>query len=91
MLLLAIVTTIFRSISILQLEDAPGSNISSAADALRRSIATVTTVGYGDHYPITPSGRLLAGTLMLTGSGVVGGGSSERTTIDVAPVTCSTA
>ena len=35
------------------------------------SIATLTTVGYGDVYPITPTGRILAGVIALLGIGLV--------------------
>ncbi|MBK7337607.1 MAG: ion transporter [Saprospirales bacterium] len=35
------------------------------------SIATITTVGYGDVYPITPGGKILAGMIALLGIGLV--------------------
>lgn len=35
------------------------------------SIATLTTVGYGDAFPITPVGKLLAGFTALTGIGLI--------------------
>lgn len=35
------------------------------------SIATLTTVGYGDVYPVTTLGRLLAGATALTGVGLI--------------------
>lgn len=35
------------------------------------SIATLTTVGYGDAFPITPVGRILAGVTALTGIGLI--------------------
>jgi len=41
-------------------------------DALWWAISTTTTVGYGDIYPTTPEGRLIAVLLMLTGIGVIG-------------------
>ena len=36
-------------------------------DALWWSISTITTVGYGDIFPVTPIGRLIAGLTMLVG------------------------
>jgi voltage-gated potassium channel len=35
-------------------------------------VVTVTTVGYGDKYPVTGQGRLVAVVLMITGIAVVG-------------------
>lgn len=50
----------------------PGSNIESFGDALWWSFATVTTVGYGDQFPVTTVGRLIATALMLTGIALLG-------------------
>lgn len=36
------------------------------------SLTTVTTVGYGDHFPTVSEGRLIAALLMVVGIGVVG-------------------
>jgi voltage-gated potassium channel len=41
-------------------------------DALWWALSTTTTVGYGDIYPETTEGRLVALMLMLTGIGVIG-------------------
>jgi voltage-gated potassium channel len=46
--------------------------ITSFADALWWAVTTTTTVGYGDIYPKTGEGRLIAVVLMLTGIGVIG-------------------
>jgi voltage-gated potassium channel Kch len=43
------------------------ANIRSFDDALWWSATTITTVGYGDHYPVTAQGRLVAAGLMLGG------------------------
>ncbi len=51
---------------------APGSNIHSYADSLWWAVVTVTTVGYGDHFPITAGGRAVAVILMLIGIGLIG-------------------
>ena len=60
------------SIGILQLEQGPGASIRTASDALWWSIVTITTVGYGDVYPVTPEGRILGALLMATGVGLFG-------------------
>jgi voltage-gated potassium channel len=46
---------------------APGSNIHTLRDALWWSFVTVTTVGYGDFYPVTSGGRITACFIMGTG------------------------
>ena len=50
----------------------PGANITTFGDALWWSATTVTTVGYGDHYPVTTTGRLVAVALMLVGIACIG-------------------
>lgn len=63
----------FGSVGILLAEaDAARANIHTAEDALWWSMATVTTVGYGDTYPVTNAGRLIASVLMVTGIGLFG-------------------
>lgn len=53
-------------------KDAPGSNITSLGDALWWAAVTTTTVGYGDHSPVTTDGRAIALLLMVVGIGLVG-------------------
>ena len=48
-------------------------SITSFPDALWWSFVTVTTVGYGDLFPVTPLGRAIAIVLMLVGIGLFGG------------------
>jgi voltage-gated potassium channel len=50
----------------------PGSNIKSFSDALWYSMVTLTTVGYGDFYPVTPLGKMLALVLIIGSLGVLG-------------------
>lgn len=50
----------------------PDATIRSFGDALWWAMATVTTVGYGDLYPVTTAGRWVAAALMLLGISVLG-------------------
>lgn len=43
----------------------------NAFDALWWAIATLTTVGYGDIYPVTPGGRILSSVIAILGIGLV--------------------
>ncbi len=52
--------------------DAPESSITTFGDALWWVLTTITTVGYGDRYPVTTEGRLVAAALMLAGIAVLG-------------------
>lgn len=47
--------------------NAPGSNIRTVGDALWWGTETVSTVGYGDFYPVTTAGRILAVVLFVNG------------------------
>ena len=49
---------------------ATGAHITNFSDALWWSLATITTVGYGDLYPITFEGKIVAAILMLLGIGL---------------------
>ena len=51
---------------------APGANIETYGQALWWAGVTVTTVGYGDTYPVTVTGRLVAFALMLVGISMLG-------------------
>ena len=48
---------------------APGSHITTVGDAFWWAIVTLSTVGYGDFYPVTTEGRIVAGFLMIIGVG----------------------
>lgn len=69
---LAFMLIIFSSIAILQVEDSPQSNIKTAEDAIWWSYVTITTVGYGDKFPVTMEGRMIASILMLAGISLFG-------------------
>ena len=70
---LAIVVLEFASIFVLVTErNDPNANIKTASDALWWAYVTVTTVGYGDEYPVTNSGRIVGVLLMTIGVGLFG-------------------
>lgn len=61
------------SLAVLDAErGAKGATITTFGDALWWALTTVTTVGYGDLYPITAQGRFIAGGLMLAGIALLG-------------------
>ena len=47
-----------------------GANITKLSDALWWAVVTIATVGYGDYYPVTVVGRLIAILMMLSGIGI---------------------
>jgi voltage-gated potassium channel len=60
------------SFLVLQFEiRSPDSNIRTGADAIWWGIVTITTVGYGDRFPVTLAGRLVGLFVMLTGVGII--------------------
>ena len=70
--MISFVLVVFSSIAILNCETSPESNIQTASDALWWSFVTITTVGYGDFYPTTLPGRVIAVVLMTAGVGLFG-------------------
>ncbi|PKL69316.1 MAG: ion transporter [Methanomicrobiales archaeon HGW-Methanomicrobiales-1] len=51
---------------------APDANILSASDAMWWVYVTITTVGYGDRYPVTNTGRMVGVMVMTMGVGLFG-------------------
>jgi voltage-gated potassium channel len=70
--LVALLVVVVASIAILHFEKATDSNITTPDDALWWAIVTVTTVGYGDKYPVTTEGRIVAALAMVAGVGLFG-------------------
>lgn len=61
------------AIAVLDAEERnPGANIKTIGDALWWACTTVTTVGYGDRYPVTATGRCVAVVLMFVGIALMG-------------------
>lgn len=72
-LLYAVVFVYIIALATLQVErGAEGATISTFGDALWWAIVTLTTVGYGDTYPVTGAGRVLVGMLMAGGLVIIG-------------------
>ena len=71
--LTAFLLVMFCSVGILICEQQnPDANIQTAGDAIWWSVSTISTVGYGDKYPITAEGRIVAMILMISGMGLFG-------------------
>jgi voltage-gated potassium channel len=72
-ILLTILVLTVASVLVLQFESkSPDANITTGGDALWYAIVTITTVGYGDFYPVTPAGRITAMFIMFAGVGIIG-------------------
>lgn len=72
----AIATLLLMFIAAVAMLDAergqPGAVIDTFGDALWWAGVTVTTVGYGDVYPVTPVGRMVGFSMMLVGISMIG-------------------
>jgi voltage-gated potassium channel len=53
-------------------QSAPDAKIVTFGPCAVLAITTITTVGYGDMYPVTPLGRMVAAALMMSGIAVLG-------------------
>lgn len=72
-LMLAMLVISLASLLVLQFEaKSPEANITTGGDALWWAVVTITTVGYGDRYPVTAAGRITALFVMFTGIGIIG-------------------
>lgn len=63
---------VIASVGVLHFETTPDANIRTPEDALWWAATTITTVGYGDKYPVTTEGRLLGAVLMGAGVTLLG-------------------
>ncbi len=74
------------SILILKFESAsPDANIQDGGDAIWWGIVTITTVGYGDFFPVTTLGRITGFFVMFAGIGIIGALASILASLLVAP------
>jgi voltage-gated potassium channel len=61
------------SVLVVQAESkAADANITTGGDAIWWGIVTITTVGYGDLYPVTAAGRVVGVFVMVAGVGIIG-------------------
>ena len=67
---ISFIIVVFAAIAMLQFETAPEANIKTPGDAFWWAYVTVTTVGYGDKYPLSTEGRIVAAVLMTAGVGL---------------------
>lgn len=71
---------------VLQFESGdPDANIRDGGDALWWSVVTITTVGYGDRFPVTFLGRITGFSVMIAGVGIIGALASILASILVPP------
>ena len=73
------------SILVLEFESRAGGNIKTGGDALWWGMVTITTVGYGDFYPITTLGRITGVFVMIAGVGIIGALASILASILIPP------
>lgn len=65
--------TVFTAAGLMAVfEQGEGGPIRNFSDALWWATTTITTVGYGDTYPVTPEGRAVAVVLMVVGIALFG-------------------
>ena len=63
----------------------PDANITTGGDALWWGFTTITTVGYGDQFPVTAFGRVIAVFVMFAGVGIIGSLASILASVLVPP------
>jgi voltage-gated potassium channel len=83
---LAMIVLMVASILELQFEvGAPGANITTGGTALWWGIVTITTVGYGDTFPVTAAGRVTGFFVMFAGVGIIGALASILASVLIPP------
>jgi voltage-gated potassium channel len=71
-LLICLLLAVVGSASVLQFETGTEANIRTPEDALWWAVVTITTVGYGDRFPVSSEGRVIGTLLMTAGVGLFG-------------------
>jgi voltage-gated potassium channel len=89
-LISAFIVMVVCSTLVLQFESGSAdANIVTGGDALWWAIVTITTVGYGDRYPVTAAGRMVGVLVMFAGVGIVASLASILTTVLIPPAASS--
>jgi voltage-gated potassium channel len=85
-ILLAGIVLSVASILVLQFEaGAPDGNIKTGGEAIWWGLVTITTVGYGDYFPVTLMGRITGIFVMFAGIGIIGALASILASLLVSP------
>ena len=83
---LVILVMTISSVLVVQFESrSPEANITTGGDALWWAVVTLTTVGYGDYFPVTTLGRLVGVGVMFAGVGLIGALASILASLLVSP------
>lgn len=69
-IVITILIYFYGTIGVYNFEVGINKNVSTFGDAMWMCFTTLTTVGYGDCYPITAGGRILCAILVITGMGL---------------------
>jgi Ion transport protein len=73
LVMMGILVLEFGSLAILHIEQyQEGANITTASDALWYTMVTISTVGYGDRFPVTNDGRIVGTLIIVIGVGIFG-------------------
>lgn len=81
---LVLISTIGITVYLIE-RGTPDANITTPGDALWWGITTSSTVGYGDRFPVTTMGRILAAALMIAGVALIGVVSSYLASAFISP------
>jgi voltage-gated potassium channel len=85
-LMLTLIVLTVASLLVLQFESASrDANITTGGDAVWWAVVTITTVGYGDRFPVTLGGRITAAFVMFAGVGIIGALASILSGLLVSP------
>jgi voltage-gated potassium channel len=86
LLFIAVLVLEFGSLTILHVEkSAPEANITTASDALWYVVVTMSTVGYGDVFPVSNAGREIGTFIIVVGVGIFGTLSGYLANLFLAP------